>query len=94
MNLLSASSACGALRRDGYGHIGYGSENYYRFEESRAVTTSHAIESSSACEHINHDFGYDDKVARAVAVDSRGILEALRSIYHAERLVAELKKQQ
>jgi hypothetical protein len=36
------------------------------------------------------DFGYDDKIARAVAVDSRGILEALRSIYHAERLVSEL----
>ncbi len=36
------------------------------------------------------DFGYDDKTARAVAVDSRGILEALRHIYHAERLVSEL----
>ncbi len=36
------------------------------------------------------DFGYDDRQARAVAVDSRGILEALRSIYHADRLVEEL----
>jgi hypothetical protein len=36
------------------------------------------------------DFGYDDKVARAVSVDSRGILEALRSIYKASRLVQEL----
>jgi len=36
------------------------------------------------------DFGYDDKIARAVAVDSRGILEALRNIYHAEGLVGEL----
>jgi hypothetical protein len=36
------------------------------------------------------DFGYDDKVARAVSVDSRGIVEALRSIYHADRLVKEL----
>ncbi|HZW34829.1 MAG TPA: S46 family peptidase [Isosphaeraceae bacterium] len=36
------------------------------------------------------DFGYDDRQARAVAVDSRGIIEALRSIYHADRLVAEL----
>jgi hypothetical protein len=36
------------------------------------------------------DYGYDDKVARAVAVDSRGLLEALRSIYHADRLVDEL----
>jgi len=36
------------------------------------------------------DFGYDDKVARAVAVDFRGIVEALRNIYHADRLVGEL----
>ena len=36
------------------------------------------------------DFGYDDRQARAVSVDSRGILEALRSIYHADRLVEEL----
>jgi hypothetical protein len=36
------------------------------------------------------DFGYDDKVARAVAVDSRGIIESLRSIYHADRVVKEL----
>ncbi len=36
------------------------------------------------------DFGYDDRQARAVSVDSRGIIESLRSIYHAERLVEEL----
>jgi hypothetical protein len=36
------------------------------------------------------DFGYDDRVARAVAVDSRGIVEALKSIYHADRVVNEL----
>ncbi len=36
------------------------------------------------------DFGYDERQARAVAVDSRGILEALRSVYQADRLVAEL----
>jgi len=36
------------------------------------------------------DFGYDDKVARAVSVDSRGILESLRTIYKADRLVQEL----
>ncbi|MGO9599807.1 MAG: S46 family peptidase [Isosphaeraceae bacterium] len=36
------------------------------------------------------DFGYDDKVARAVSVDSRGIAQALSSIYHADRLVKEL----
>jgi hypothetical protein len=36
------------------------------------------------------DFAYDDRQARAVSVDSRGIIEALRSIYHADRLVEEL----
>ncbi len=36
------------------------------------------------------DFGYDDRQARAVAVDSRGIIESLRSVYRAERLVEEL----
>jgi hypothetical protein len=36
------------------------------------------------------DFGYDDRVARAVSVDSRGIIEALGSIYRAGRLVTEL----
>jgi len=36
------------------------------------------------------DFGYDDKVARALSVDSRTIVEAMRSIYRADRLVKEL----
>ncbi len=36
------------------------------------------------------DFGYEDKVARAVSVDSRGILESLKSIYHADTLLEEL----
>ena len=36
------------------------------------------------------DFGYDDKVARAVSVDSRAILEALKTIYKADYLVNEL----
>jgi Peptidase S46 len=36
------------------------------------------------------DFGYDDKTARAVSVDSRVILEALRSVYRADRIVNEL----
>jgi hypothetical protein len=39
------------------------------------------------------DFGYDDKLARAVSVDSRGIIEALRSIYKADRIVQELTGQ-
>ena len=36
------------------------------------------------------DFGYDDKLARAVSVDSRVISEALRSVYQAEDLLREL----
>ncbi len=36
------------------------------------------------------DFGYDDRIARAVSVDSRAIIEALKSIYSAGRLVNEL----
>ena len=36
------------------------------------------------------DFVYDDKVARAVSVDSRGILQALKHVYHAANLVREL----
>ena len=39
------------------------------------------------------DFVYDDRVARAVSVDSRAIMEALRSIYMAEGLVKELSGQ-
>jgi hypothetical protein len=36
------------------------------------------------------NFYYDDRQARAVQVDSRGILEALRKIYGADALVDEL----
>ena len=36
------------------------------------------------------DFGYEDTVARAVSVDSRGIVEALRSVYKADDVVKEL----
>jgi hypothetical protein len=35
-------------------------------------------------------YGYDGGVNRAIAVDARGIIEALRKIYHADRLVKEL----
>jgi hypothetical protein len=38
------------------------------------------------------DFGYDDRLARALAVDSRGIIEAIRSVYHADRLADELMR--
>jgi hypothetical protein len=39
------------------------------------------------------DFGYEDRYARAVSVDSRAIVEALRSIYRAEDLVKELTRE-
>jgi hypothetical protein len=39
---------------------------------------------------LGGDFGYDGSVNRAVAVDVTGIFEALKSIYHAERLTKEL----
>lgn len=38
------------------------------------------------------DFIYTDEIARAVSVDSRGIIEALRKVYRADKLVAELTK--
>ncbi len=39
---------------------------------------------------LGNRFVFDDSVARAVAVDVRGMLEALREVYGAERLVDEL----
>lgn len=36
------------------------------------------------------DFIYDQEIARAVSVDSRAIVEALRKVYDADELVAEL----
>jgi hypothetical protein len=36
------------------------------------------------------DFAYDDRLARAVSVDSRAMLEALRTIYKADTIVKEL----
>jgi hypothetical protein len=41
-------------------------------------------------ESLPWDFSYDDKVGRAVSVDSRAILEAIRKIYHADALADEL----
>lgn len=36
------------------------------------------------------NYVYDDQLGRAVAVDSRGMIEAFRSVYGAERLLSEL----
>jgi hypothetical protein len=40
---------------------------------------------------LARDFGYDDRLGRNIAVDVRGITEALRSIYAADELLAELR---
>lgn len=40
---------------------------------------------------LGRDFGYDDRQARNIAVDVRAITEALRSIYHADDLLRELR---
>jgi len=39
---------------------------------------------------LGGDFGYDGGLNRAVSVDVTGIAEALKKIYHADRLVQEL----
>jgi Peptidase S46 len=39
---------------------------------------------------LGGDFGYDGSINRAVSVDVTAITEALRNIYHADRLVKEL----
>jgi hypothetical protein len=39
---------------------------------------------------LGGDFGYDGKVNRTVSVDVTGITEALKNIYHADRLIKEL----
>jgi hypothetical protein len=41
---------------------------------------------------LGGDFGYDGAVNRAVAVDAGAIREALKAIYHADRLVGELSR--
>ena len=39
---------------------------------------------------LSWDFQYDDRQGRAIQVDTRAIIEALRKIYHADALVQEL----
>ena len=41
-------------------------------------------------ESLAWNFEYSDKVARAVEVDSRAIIESLKQIYHADALVKEI----
>jgi hypothetical protein len=41
---------------------------------------------------LGGDYGYDPATNRAVAVDSRAILEALRDIYGADRLAKEMSR--
>jgi hypothetical protein len=41
-------------------------------------------------ESLPWDFAYDDRQGRAVSVDSRAILEAIRTVYHADPLADEL----
>jgi Peptidase S46 len=38
------------------------------------------------------DFYFDDSINRAISVDVRGMLEALRNVYHADAIVSELSK--
>lgn len=40
---------------------------------------------------LGGDYGFDERLNRAVAVDARAIVEALRKIYQADRLVEELR---
>jgi Peptidase S46 len=44
----------------------------------------------STIQSLGKYFGFDPSVNRSIAVDVTGITEALRNIYHADRLVAEL----
>ena len=44
----------------------------------------------SNLEAMANDFVYDDVRGRAVHVASQGIIEALRKVYHADRILGEL----
>jgi hypothetical protein len=39
---------------------------------------------------LGGDYGYDPVRNRAIAVDSRALLEAMTKVYHADRIVSEI----
>jgi len=41
---------------------------------------------------LGGDYGYDGGTNRAVAVDSRALLEGMRKVYHVDRIVEEIEK--
>jgi hypothetical protein len=40
---------------------------------------------------LGGDYGYDPAQNRAVAVHSSGILELLKNVYHADRIVKDIQ---
>jgi S1-C subfamily serine protease len=40
---------------------------------------------------LARDFGYDDRLGRNIAVDVRGITEALRAVYRADGLLRKMR---
>ena len=40
---------------------------------------------------LGGDYGYDAKQNRAMAVDSRALLEGIRKVYHFDRVVDEIE---
>jgi hypothetical protein len=43
---------------------------------------------------LGGDYGYDPAANRTVAVDSRALLEGLRTVYHLDRIVTEIDSAQ
>ena len=40
---------------------------------------------------LGGDYGYEAAKNRAIAVDSRALLEAIRNVYHIDRIVDEIE---